>query len=167
MMNSRVVRKIYGRVSIMSNDSWKVGQKVKTPKGLGKIIAVRRDGTAVYSLFKNNKGELEQGFHGSLPAYKIFQSDPAGFNLEIVENDDTDVSYVTLENYLQEKEDYETPPCMFCGEKSLMYISSEGLEAYRNGASVQNAFPNEPAHVREMIKTGIHPKCWDDNLGYE
>lgn len=149
----------------MSKESWKVGQKVKTPKGLGKIIAVRHDGTAVYSLFKNTKGELEQGFHGSLPAYNIFKNKPEMFKLEIIEDDDTDVSYITLENYLQEKEDYETPACMFCGEISNLYISSEGLEAYRKGASVQDAFPNEAAYVREMIKTGIHPECWKKNLG--
>lgn len=149
----------------MSNDSWKVGQKVRTPKGLGKIIAVRHDGTAVYSIFKNSKGELEQGFHGSLPAYRFIKNQKTPASFELVEDDDTDTSYITLENYLQEKEDYETPACMFCGEKSILYIPSEGLEAYRNGASVQNAFPNEAAYVREMIKTGIHPECWKKNLG--
>ena len=89
----------------MSNDSWKVGQKVRTPKGLGKVIAVRQDGTAVYSIFKNSKGELEQGFYGSLPAYKLFKSQPSGFNIDIVEDDDTDVSIITAESYLQESEE--------------------------------------------------------------
>lgn len=147
---------------------WKVGQKIKTPKGLGKIVAVKEDGTATYSLYKNSKGELQQGFQGTLPAYHIFQGDPVGFNVDIVEAD-ADADTVKVEDYLNQaaEETYETPECMFCGATSILTLESNSLKAYRNGTYVQDAFPHESADVREMIKTGIHPKCWDDNLGDE
>ena len=151
----------------MSSDGWKVGQKVRTPKGLGKVIAVRNDGTAVYSIFKNSKGELEQGFHGSLPAYRIFKNNGNSFDINIVEDDDTDVSDITLEAYLADEVEYETKPCMHCGKTTVMKLDRESVEAWKNGEFIQEAFPELNKGSRELIVSGIHPECWNAMFGDE
>lgn len=54
-----------------------------------------------------------------------------------------------------------TPPCMVCGRTSTLRVPVEGIEAYRQGALIQNAFPMLTADEREMLMTGTHPDCWD------
>lgn len=144
---------------------WKVGQKVKTPKGLVQVIAVRDDGTAAYSLIKNNKGELEQGFHGSLPPYHFFEGSPEMFNISLPEDDTDDLPAVTVEDYLEDRVLYETAPCIHCGNKGVIKLSREQLDAWKHGTHIQDAFPDESEDVREQIKTGIHPECWEAMFG--
>ena len=54
--------------------------------------------------------------------------------------------------------------CPFCGKKHSITVDSDelnrGMEAYRNGALIQNAFPNFTPSQREFILTGICDKCW-------
>jgi len=40
-------------------------------------------------------------------------------------------------------------------------ITLEQVEAYMNGALIQNAFPNLSADDREFFKTGITTEEWD------
>ncbi len=51
--------------------------------------------------------------------------------------------------------------CPFCGDVNIIKVHKVSLEAYNNGALAQDAFPNLTAAEREMIITGICPKCWD------
>lgn len=60
---------------------------------------------------------------------------------------------------------YKTTPCFKCGESSELLLPKEGIRKWLDGAYVQEAFPNESADVRELIKTGIHPECWDKIMG--
>lgn len=55
--------------------------------------------------------------------------------------------------------------CPFCGDLNIIKVPEESLQAYNNGVLAQNAFPNLTAAEREMIITGICPKCWDYYFG--
>ena len=46
-------------------------------------------------------------------------------------------------------------------------ITEKQMQAYRDGALVQNAFPNLNADEREFIITGLIPGEWDKMLGEE
>jgi hypothetical protein len=50
----------------------------------------------------------------------------------------------------------------FTGKSNIMDIpcTAEQLEAYRNGALIQDAFPNCTPEQREFIKTGYTPEDW-------
>lgn len=57
------------------------------------------------------------------------------------------------------------PKCTVCGNQSVMRVPYEGVEAYRAGAFVQDAFPTLTRDEREVIITGTHPECWDKLFG--
>lgn len=46
-------------------------------------------------------------------------------------------------------------------------ITKEQVDAYLDGAFVQDAFPNLNNDLREFIITGIPPGKWDEFLGFE
>lgn len=48
-----------------------------------------------------------------------------------------------------------------------MAVDSASLYLYNQGAMIQDAFPDATADVREVIKSGIHGKCWDNLFGEE
>jgi len=54
----------------------------------------------------------------------------------------------------------ETKPCMVCGIESLVTVSRAGYFLWRDGAFVQDAFPDLPAPIREQLITGTHDECW-------
>ena len=54
-----------------------------------------------------------------------------------------------------------TGPCMRTKKQFSVFAPSKGLYAYRQGASVQNAFPDMPADQREFLISGYSPKGWD------
>ena len=58
-----------------------------------------------------------------------------------------------------------TPTCHFCHKGGTVDVPVEGVDAYLRGALVQDAFPDLPAPLREQIKSGDHPECWDAMLG--
>lgn len=51
--------------------------------------------------------------------------------------------------------------CMICGRQSRVKVPVENMRRYLGGAAIQNAFPDHPSWVREIILTGIHPECWE------
>jgi hypothetical protein len=52
--------------------------------------------------------------------------------------------------------------CDFCnGTVAPFTIHTEDYEAWRQGALIQNAFPELPLEIREMMISGMCPKCWD------
>lgn len=54
----------------------------------------------------------------------------------------------------------ETPACWHCGKPSTVELTAEEHAAWVAGALIQVALPNRDDDFRELIKTGIHPKCW-------
>ena len=56
-------------------------------------------------------------------------------------------------------------PCPFCGKISKLKVSTkvwrDGLNAYKNGALIQNAWPTLSPSDRELILTGICDTCWN------
>ncbi len=55
-----------------------------------------------------------------------------------------------------------TPPCWVCGEASTVEVDSNAYRYWKSGELlIQDAFPGMSAGQREMLKTGIHPSCWD------
>lgn len=51
--------------------------------------------------------------------------------------------------------------CPFCHKKSTVTVPTAGYCKWINGDLIQNAMPNSCADVREVLITGICPKCWD------
>lgn len=56
-------------------------------------------------------------------------------------------------------------PCPFCGKISKLKVSTkvwrDGLNAYKNGALIQNAWSTLSPSDRELILTGICDTCWN------
>lgn len=65
------------------------------------------------------------------------------------------------EPYETELTEVATPPCSFCGLVKYVTVDIAGLEKYRAGAFIQDAFPRMPADVREMLISGTCPECWE------
>ena len=59
-------------------------------------------------------------------------------------------------------------PCPFCGKVSKVEISTkewlDGLQAYKNGAVAQKAWPKLDADTRELFMSGVCSKCWDETF---
>ena len=53
-------------------------------------------------------------------------------------------------------------PCPLCGIHSELTVNKNELETYKKGALIQRAFPNLSNGQRELLLTGICPKCWND-----
>ena len=58
-----------------------------------------------------------------------------------------------------------TNNCPFCGRESEVAVTMEGWSKYVNGFSVQTAFPKLSATEREIIISGICPKCQESIFG--
>lgn len=57
-----------------------------------------------------------------------------------------------------------TPTCMFCGRSEVIEVDATRYARWMAGAFVQDVWPEWSPGEREMLITGTHPKCWDDNL---
>ena len=55
----------------------------------------------------------------------------------------------------------------FNGEVNTLNIevTDEQIQAYADGAMIQDAFPNLSAGDREFIKTGITAEAWEEIFG--
>lgn len=51
--------------------------------------------------------------------------------------------------------------CPFCGKKVEVEVEESQYIAWLNGALVQDAFPTMSATNREILLTGMCPKCQD------
>jgi len=54
---------------------------------------------------------------------------------------------------------------MVCGDNSVMTVDSASYLSWKDGALIQDAFPEMDAATREVIKTGTHGKCWNEMFG--
>lgn len=55
----------------------------------------------------------------------------------------------------------QTLPCIGCHKTSEVEVDFTSYQRYKNGALIQDAFPNLTPEQRELIQTGTHPSCWD------
>ena len=55
--------------------------------------------------------------------------------------------------------------CPFCGKKVEVEVEHSQYVEWLNGAMVQEAFPTLSATQREMLLTGMCPKCQDSIFG--
>jgi hypothetical protein len=55
----------------------------------------------------------------------------------------------------------KTPPCFHCNSVSEIEVDDQAYNNWKAGQLIQNAFPNFTLQERELLKTGIHPDCWD------
>ena len=51
--------------------------------------------------------------------------------------------------------------CPHCGENNTIYVQKDKYYRWMNGDLVQNCFADSPDKDREILITGICPKCWD------
>lgn len=58
--------------------------------------------------------------------------------------------------------------CPICHKTDHIEVSQEALNNYYyKGQTVQKAFPNLNADIREQIMTGIDKKCWAELMSDE
>ena len=56
-------------------------------------------------------------------------------------------------------------PCFHCGDSGLVVVTNSDLERYKNGALMQEAFPEMSIENREMLISGTHEACWNKIYG--
>ena len=54
--------------------------------------------------------------------------------------------------------------CPFCGHANFVEVNEDDYFDWQDGELAQNAFPYLSADEREMLISGICPKCWDSML---
>ena len=55
--------------------------------------------------------------------------------------------------------------CPFCGRANEVEVNEMDYLDWQDGELAQNAFPYLSADEREMLISGICPKCWDGMFG--
>ena len=58
-----------------------------------------------------------------------------------------------------------TKPCQLCAATSTVEVTAEEKAAIDSGIHIQYALPNRDADFRELLISGIHPKCWEQAFG--
>ena len=61
----------------------------------------------------------------------------------------------------------EVTTAPFCGHANEVAVNETDYWDWQDGALVQDAFPYLSADEREMLISGICPKCWRDTFGDE
>jgi len=57
-------------------------------------------------------------------------------------------------------------PCHFCQEvNEIENVPVQGFANWQRGELIQNALPELNTDQRELLISGICPKCWDERLG--
>ena len=57
--------------------------------------------------------------------------------------------------------------CPWCGEEHEVEVPFEDYLAWQSGESIQVAMPQLSADEREMLISGVCPKCWEKAFSYE
>lgn len=52
-------------------------------------------------------------------------------------------------------------PCIDCGETTRIQIPEREFQLYRGGKLMQDVFPTFDVGIRELMISGVCPKCWD------
>ena len=53
-------------------------------------------------------------------------------------------------------------PCVKCNELNEIHADLEGFISWQQGELIQNALPELDADQRELLISGICPKCFDE-----
>tara|TARA_Y100000004_G_C8901190_1_gene406481 strand:- start:49 stop:294 length:246 start_codon:yes stop_codon:yes gene_type:complete len=61
----------------------------------------------------------------------------------------------------------ETKQCWHCGNTGKVEIFTQEMFFLNQGYHVQEAVQSLDKHYREMLITGVHPKCWTEMFGDE
>ena len=69
------------------------------------------------------------------------------------------------ENLAQEIYVIETPTCGICDKAGVVEAPFVNYLQWSFGMLIQDAFPNMSPELREQLKTGIHPECYQKMLG--
>jgi hypothetical protein len=56
------------------------------------------------------------------------------------------------------------PVCLFCGSRAVIEVDAVGLQEWIGGELVQVAFPDLDAAQRELLVSGVHEHCWEENM---
>jgi len=57
------------------------------------------------------------------------------------------------------------PACMMCGQPAALAVTTRQADALAAGRAVHEALAQHPRPEREMLISGIHPKCWREAFG--
>ena len=74
------------------------------------------------------------------------------FFILLQDNNNIDYSQIT----------YYRKTCFHCNEENVIMLNNNDLEFWESGEFIQSAFPYLDKDKRELIKTGIHPECWNN-----
>lgn len=55
--------------------------------------------------------------------------------------------------------------CYHCREENNIIVDAKSYAAWKAGELIQVAFMGLSRQQCEMIKTGIHPECWEEIFG--
>ena len=58
-----------------------------------------------------------------------------------------------------------TKPCPYCGTISKVAVPESGLRQWKSGTRIQDALPMLTTDEREILMSGVCPKCWDEVFG--
>ena len=56
-------------------------------------------------------------------------------------------------------------PCPYCGTISKVAVPESGLRQWKSGTRIQDALPMLTEDEREILMSGVCPKCWDEVFG--
>lgn len=60
-----------------------------------------------------------------------------------------------------------TPKCIVCDGQGLVTMPRAAYFDWRDGAFIQDAWPQATATERELLISGTHPECWNLTFGEE
>lgn len=55
-------------------------------------------------------------------------------------------------------------PCVVCGRVQELSVPAEGYELWKAGALIQYALPTLTDDERELLTSGMCPRCFDDTF---
>ena len=58
-----------------------------------------------------------------------------------------------------------TKPCPYCERIQKVAVPESGFKAWKSGTRIQDALPGLTADEREILLSGVCPKCWDEVFG--
>jgi len=52
--------------------------------------------------------------------------------------------------------------CPYCLQDAVVVVTTNDFNRWVNGELAQRAFPEMKPEDREMLISGVHPKCWEE-----
>lgn len=67
----------------------------------------------------------------------------------------------------EDKETFKirTKPCWICGQHSYVTVPTDAWRRFDlYNVHLEDAWPSGSAEDKQLIRTGVHPKCWDEEF---